>query len=130
MSKKIITDKIEIYSTLVSFQFVESQRLYFCKDVIMIDITTFNRIELEDLLMVVYTDHNVAILSHFAQDYISQHKPVLFSRIEKVSNKRERHEICGSNAWLLLDGDEYKINKIFARAQLNKIVPERIIIDY
>jgi len=96
----------------------------------MIDITTFNRIEIPEILMVVYTDHSVAKLCHFAQDYIDAKKPVLFGKIEKVNNKRERHEITCSDGLFLMDGDQYNFNKVFARAELEKTVPERLIIEY
>ena len=128
--RSIVTDKLEIYSKLVSFQFVGTQRLYFCKDVTVIDITTFFRVVIPELLMVVYTDLSVAKLCQYAQEHIDAKKPVLFGKIEKVNNKRERHEITCSDGLFLMDGDQYNFNKVFARAELEKTVPERLIIEY
>jgi len=126
----IISDKLEIYSTLLQFQFTESQRLYFCQSVILVDITSFFRKKIEKLLIVAYEDETKAQLGHVVQQYLNGGNPVLFCKIKKVSNKRERHEVTATDGLLILADAQYKINKVFARAELEKIVPTRLIIDY
>lgn len=127
---EIILDKIELYGTLDVFQFVESQRLYFCKDVKIIDITSFQERLLNDILICVYDDQNKAELFIAAQEYLNDKKTVLFGKIEKVSNKREKHETCCTEGIIFIDSIKYVFQKAFIRVQLTKIGPPRLIIEY
>ena len=129
-SKSILLDKFEIYATLNKFQFVETQRHYFCSDARLIDITTFQQKILKELLIIIYDDVTCAELCKEAQKHLESKKPILFARIEKVSNKRERHEITCNEGRLFLEKRQFIFNKLFARAELKKFVPERLIIEY
>ena len=130
MSKKIILDSLEIYSILDNYQFVQTQHIYFCKTPLLIDITSFQRIKLQELLVVVYHDEKTAELCHFAQKYLNEKKPSLFAKITKISNRKEKHEVICNNGRLFIDNSEYIFNKCFLRAELEKIVPERLVINY
>ena len=123
-------DRFEVYTKLKRFQFVETQRTYVCEEARLIDITTFQQITVPELLMVMFDNIQSAELCSETQDYIREGKPILFARIEKVSNKRERHEINCNDGVLYCEGREYKFNKAFARAELEKSGPERLIIEY
>ena len=128
--KTVVLDRLEVYSKLKHFQFVETQRLYFCKDLTLIDITSFHRINIPELLVCVYDDKAKAELFSYAQEYLSAGKPVLFGRIVKISNKREKHEVQCENCLLKIDDIFYNIQKTFIRAELEKQVLERVVLNY
>ena len=130
MSKTILLDKFEVYTTLEMFQFVSTQRTYRCKDARLIDITSFDQRMIPELLLIVYPDCSSAEICPQVQEYIDSGRPTIFAQIEKVSNKREKHEICCINGTFFLDGRRFFFNKGFIRAELDKYVPERLTVDY
>lgn len=129
-NQSIVLDRFEVYAKLIKFQFVDTQRVYVCTDARLIDITTFNQKTIPDLVMIMYNNIQDAKLCDFVQKYTQEDKPILFAKIEKVSNKRERHEITCHEGILYMNGERYSFNKAFARAELEKYVPERLIIEY
>jgi len=128
--KTICMDRIEVYATLANFQFIETQRFYMCTDVRLINITNFFQKKIEELAIIVYENVDLAILCELAQKYIADKKPILFATIEKVSNKKEKHEIVCCSVILYMEGNRYTSNKGFIRAELDKSVPTRLQIDY
>jgi hypothetical protein len=96
----------------------------------MIDITSFEQRTIPELLIIVYNNKSRAELFSSAKDYLNAGKPALFAKIEKVSNKREKHEICCTEGVMFVGEEKYTFNKGFIRAELLKIVPKRLIIEY
>ena len=96
----------------------------------MIDITSFEQRTIPELLICVFDDKCKAEIFSAANTHLHEGKPVLFAKIEKTSNKREKHEITCVNGEMYIGDENYRFNKGFIRAELRKIVPDRLIINY
>ena len=128
--KTIKVDTLEIYATLDWFQFVSSQRIYFCKNATIIDLTTFKKKQTDELLVCVFDDASVANITCNGVEHVKQEKPCVFAQVVKSCNRREKHEVTTGVGNLTIGGSVFEFKKLFIRAELEKTIPERVFFDY
>ena len=111
---------VEFYGKLTHYNFTPAGRTYHNQSIIIIDTITSKRVELRDLPVFVCC----------AAALVSSHtEPLLIiTHASKINNRKERHEVIGTNATLLMRGRVYTIDRIFFRTELIKRVPERTVI--